>query len=71
MSELVWRRINPGRYAAGERWEVRRTAPGAWSVFRWDVGREDWVIVIGQLSTKTEAMANADALRRMRPDIHC
>ncbi len=64
MSGLVWRRITPGRYSDSQGWEVRRMAPGAWSVLKWHEKPGEWLVVMDRISTKTKAMALADSLRR-------
>jgi hypothetical protein len=62
MSGLVWRRLTPGRYLASG-WEVRRRAPGAWSVLKWHEERGEWLVVMDRIPSKTQAMAVADRLR--------
>jgi uncharacterized cupin superfamily protein len=64
MNGLAWRRISPARYTTDAGWEVRRIAPGAWSVLKWHEERGEWLVVIDHIPTKTQAMAKADGLRR-------
>ena len=64
MSGPIWRRIAASRYTDGRGWEVRRMAPGAWSVLKWDEERAGWLMVMDRLPSKTRAMALADRLRR-------